>query len=226
VEIMGRNAGWLTAAASLAGEYGPDLVYLPEVVFDMDAFLDDVQRIYDAKKKVIVAVSEGVKDKDGKYISEYGSSIASSKDAFGHAQMGGLALTLTGFVKSRINTKVRGIELSLLQRCAAHTASGTDIEEAFMVGKTAVESAVSGITGRMAAIIREDGDVYSSKVELVPLEDVANYEKKVPLEWIGENGSGMSKEFFDYALPLIQGETGLGKENGLPRFAKLKKEII
>ncbi len=226
VEIMGRNAGWLTAAAALAGEYGPDLVYLPEKVFDMDAFLDDVQRIYDRKKKVIVAVSEGVKDRDGKYISEYGSSLASSKDAFGHAQMGGLALTLTGFVKSRINTKVRGIELSLLQRCAAHTASGTDIEEAFMVGKTAVEAAVSGETGRMVAIMRENGDVYSSRFELVPLEDVANYEQKVPMEWIGDNGSGMAKEFFDYALPLIQGETGLNKENGLPRFARLKKEII
>lgn len=228
VEIMGRNAGWLAASAALAGPSGcgPDLVYLPEKVFDMDQFLTDVQAIYDRKKKVIVAVSEGVKDKDGKYISEYGSDLASSVDAFGHAQMGGLAQTLTSFVKQKINTKVRAIELSLLQRCAAHTASGTDIAEAFAAGETAVKSAVAGETGYMVAIKRADGPEYKAEYQLLPLKDVANYEKKVPLEWIGENGSGMSQEFFDYAMPLIAGETQMPKEGGLPRFARLKREVV
>lgn len=225
VEVMGRNAGWLTAAAALAGTkgLGPDLVYLPECAFSMDAFLDDVERIYNQKKKVIVAVSEGIKDKDGKFISEYGSDLAAGKDAFGHAQMGGLALILSRYVKNRIDTKVRDIELSLLQRCAAHCASGADIQEAFMVGKTAVESAVSGSTGYMVAIQRTDSEKYEAYPQLVELDKVANFEQKVPLEWINAEKNGVTDEFIRYAAPLIELETGLQIESGLPCFARLKK---
>lgn len=223
VEIMGRNAGWLTAAAALAGEHKPDLIYLPELTFDMDEFLDTVESIYSKSKKVIVAVSEGIKDKAGKFISEYTSDMASGVDAFGHTQMGGLAAVLTAYIKNRTGAKVRGIELSLMQRCAAHVASGQDISEAFGVGRAAVEAAISGTTGCMVAIARKDGAVYEPEFKLVPLGDVANKEQKVPLEWIGQNGGGMSEEFIKYAAPLIMGETGMVKENGLPRFVRLIK---
>lgn len=222
VEIMGRNAGWLTAAAALAGEHKPDLIYLPELTFDTDEFLNTVEALYKNTGKVIVAVSEGVKDKNGKYISEYGSNLAAGTDAFGHAQMGGLAATLAAFIKDRTGAKVRGIELNLMQRCAAHVASGCDIKEAFNVGKTAVEAALDGVTGCMVAIARKTGD-NEAEYKLVPLKDVANQEQKVPVEWILSGGRGVSDEFIKYAAPLIEGETGMVKENGLPRFAKLKK---
>ncbi len=226
-EIMGRNAGWLAAAASLAsctGE-GPDLVYLPETVFDIDEFFEKVAKIYKETGNCIVSVSEGIKDKTGKYVSEYGSDLAKSKDAFGHAQMGGLASYLAAEAKARIEgVKVRGIELSLLQRCAAHCASETDVEEAYMAGKAAVDGAVSGITDKMVGFEREyvDGK-YTCKVKYFDLKEVANAEKGVPAEWIKPDGEGMTQEFIDYALPLIYGESKVVYENGLPRFARLKK---
>ena len=225
LEIMGRNAGWLAAASALAGVkgMGPDLIYLPEIDFDMDKFLADVSRIYKEKGKVIVAVSEGIKDKDGKYISEYGSDLASTRDAFGHAQMGGLASTLANIVKEKTGAKVRGIEFSLLQRCAAHVASKTDYDESYMAGKAAVENAVAGMTDRMVGFQCSRDGGYRCEVALLPLDIVANTEKKVPREWINEAGNGMNQAFIDYALPLIQGETELPKEDGLPRFAHLKK---
>lgn len=225
LEIMGRNAGWLAAASALAGikGAGPDLVYLPEIDFDMDKFLEDVTRIYKEKGKVIIAVSEGIHDKDGKYISEYGSDLAATRDAFGHAQMGGLASTLANIVKEKTGAKVRGIEFSLLQRCAAHVASKTDYDESYMAGKAAVENAVVGITDKMVGFKCSRDGGYKCKVELLPLEIVANTEKKVPREWINESGNGLNQAYINYALPLIQGETELPKEDGLPRFARLKK---
>ena len=225
IEIMGRNAGWLAGAAALAtasGE-GPDLVYLPEIDFDVEQFLNDVERIYKEKGKVIIAASEGIHDKDGKFISEYAGEAA--KDAFGHTQMGGLAQVLESILKTRIDCKSRAIELSLMQRCGAHCGSQTDIDEAIRVGQAAVEAATSGKTGYMVAIKRVSSDPYASDVELLPLEKCANYEKKVPLEWINAQGNGVTQEFVDYALPLIQGETKMPKENSLPRFAKLKKVL-
>ncbi len=226
-EIMGRNAGWLAASASLAsvnGE-GPDLIYLPETVFDIDAFFEKVTRIYRETGNCIVAVSEGIKDKTGRYVSEYGSDLAKSKDAFGHAQMGGLASYLAAEAKARIEgCKVRGIELSLLQRCAAHCASETDVEEAYMAGKTAVTSAVEGNTDKMIGFERvyQDGK-YTCVPKLFDLCDVANAEKTVPTAWIKADGEGMTDEFIEYALPLINGESKVEYENGLPRFARLKK---
>jgi 6-phosphofructokinase 1 len=225
VEIMGRHAGWLAASAALATEFGsgPDLVYLPELDFDMDKFIADVEALYNSKGKVLVAVSEGIHYADGSFVSE---AKTSATDGFGHAQLGGLATMLAGILKERTNAKVRGIELSLLQRCAAHMASATDINEAFEAGKEAVNQAVSGTTGKMVAFQREyiDGK-YNCKLVLLPLDSVANYEKKVPLEWINESGNGLNRQFIDYLLPLIQGEPELPLENSMPRYARLKKVL-
>ena len=225
IEIMGRHAGWLTAAASLASITGeaPDLIYLPERNFDMDKFLADVTCIYNENGKVIVAVSEGIHDAEGNLIAETASGTTAARDSFGHAQLGGLAASLSHIVKEKTGAKVRGIELSLMQRCGAHIASQTDIDESFMAGKVAVESAINGITDKMVALDRVSQNPYRCETKLIDLSAVANYEKKVPDEWINEEGNGILQGFIDYALPLIQGETKLQKENGLPRFAKLKK---
>ncbi|MDO4811955.1 MAG: 6-phosphofructokinase [Eubacteriales bacterium] len=225
IEIMGRHAGWLTAAAALATEYGagPDLIYLPETDFDIDKFLADVERVYKERGNCMVAVSEGIHYADGGFVSE---AKTSATDGFGHAQLGGLAALLANVVKEKLGVKVRGIELSLLQRCGAHLASETDIEESFMAGKAAVENAAAGITDKMVAFERGEIDGhYACKTKLLNLTDVANFEKKVPLEWINAEQNFVTKEFIDYALPLIQGEPKLPKEDGLPRFARLKKEL-
>ncbi len=225
VEIMGRHAGWLTAAAALATEYGagPDLIYLPETDFDMDSFLADVERVYKETGSCMVAVSEGIHYADGSFVSE---AKTSATDGFGHAQLGGLAALLASIVKEKTGAKVRGIELSLLQRCGAHLASETDIEEAVMAGRAAVENAVAGITDKMVAFERETvNGHYACKTKLLPLTSVANYEKKIPLEWINDAHNGVKQELIDYVLPLIQGEPKSPKEDSLPRFAKLKKVL-
>ncbi len=225
-ELMGRNAGWLTAAAALAGTIGegPDLIYLPERAFNIDSFIADVQRVWDEKGNCIVAVSEGVRDKDGRFISEYGNDISKAKDAFGHSQMGGLASTLVAFIKDRTNiTKTRGIELSLLQRCAAHSASKTDVIEAYMAGAAAVENAVLGKTDMMVGFKRADGPKYKCETVLIPLSETANAESTVPDAWINAEGNNMTQAFIDYALPLIQGEPERVYENGMPRYSHLKK---
>jgi len=226
IEIMGRHAGWLAGAAALAchAGAGPDLVYLPEVDFDMDRFLSDVTDIYQRTGKCVVAVSEGIHYADGAFVSE---AKTSATDGFGHAQLGGLAAMLADVVKQKTGAKVRGIELSLLQRCGAHVASKTDMDEAYLAGKTAVEAAVSGVTDRMVAFEREyvDGK-YVCRTKLIGLTDVANVEKKVPREWINAAGNHVEQPFLDYALPLIQGETVMEKEDSLPRFARLKKVLV
>ena len=225
VEIMGRHAGWLAASAALATEYGsgPDLIYLPETDFDMDQFFADVDRIYEKNGKVFIAVSEGIHYADGSFVSE---AKTSATDGFGHAQLGGLAAMLANLVKARTGAKVRGIELSLLQRCGAHLASETDIEEAAAAGKKAVEEAVKGTTGYMVAFKRNMiNGKYACELELLPLASVANYEKKIPLEWINEDHNGLKHEFIDYVLPLIQGEPKLPLVDSLPRYARLKKVL-
>lgn len=223
VEIMGRHAGWLAGAAGLATAMGagPDLVYLPETDFDMKKFLADVKRIYDEKGNCLVAVSEGIHYADGSFVSE---AKTSATDGFGHAQLGGLASMLADTVKNELGCKVRGIELSLLQRCAAHCASKTDVDESYMSGKAAVENAVAGKTDYMPGFkCTRDKNGYKCEIELLPLSEVANTEKKVPREWINEEGNGVTQEFVDYALPLINGENVGPKVSGLPRFANLKK---
>ena len=204
VEIMGRHAGWLAGAAGLASwaGSGPDLVYLPEVDFDMDQFLADVKRIYDATGNCLVAVSEGIHYADGTFVSE---AKTSATDGFGHAQLGGL---------------------SLLQRCGSHLASRTDIQEAYAAGKAAVEAAVAGLTDQMVALdCTRDADGYHCQTKLIPLTQAANTERKVPRAWINEAGNGVCQSFIDYALPLIQGEPARPLENGLPKFARLKKVL-
>ena len=226
VEIMGRHAGWLTASAALATEYGhgcgPDLIYLPERDFDLNEFSSDVAKVLKQKHNVLVAVSEGVHYSDGTFVSE---AQTSGTDGFGHAQLGGLATRLADYIKGRLNVKkVRGIELSLLQRSAAHLASQVDIDEAFMVGKYAVEQAIMGESGKMVALERDDSTgLYKCQPILLSLSSVANYEKKVPLEWITEDGNYVTSDFINYVLPLIQGEPKIPKENSLPRYARLKK---
>ena len=225
VEIMGRHAGWLAGAAGLAtwAGSGPDLIYLPEVDFSMEAFLADVKRVYEDTGNCLVAVSEGIHYGDGTFVSE---AKTSATDGFGHAQLGGLATMLAEVIKQKTGAKVRGIELSLLQRCGAHLASHTDIEEAKMAGRVAVEAAVAGNTDKMVAFqCTRDGGKYECKAVLEPLDIVANFEKKVPREWINAEGNGVEQAFIDYVLPLIQGEPERPKEHALPRFAKLNKVL-
>jgi 6-phosphofructokinase 1 len=223
LEVMGRNAGWLTAATALATHFGcgPDLIYLPETAFDVDKFIDETKEIYKENKKVIVAVSEGARTKEGRYIAELSSSL--TKDSFGHSQLGGTASILANLIKNETGAKVRGIEFSLLQRCAAHVASLTDINEAYMAGETAVLTAVEGKTDFMVAFERENGPEYKCNTKLLNLREVANTEKKIPLDWINSSENGLTMEFINYALPLIQGDSKPPIKNGLPRFAKLKK---
>lgn len=223
IEIMGRHAGWLAGAAALATIQGagPDLIYLPEVPFDMPRFLEDVKRIHQEKGSCMIAVSEGIHDSSGRFIADAG---VAGTDMFGHTQLGGLSTTLADIVSRETGLKVRGMELSLLQRCSSHIASLTDREEAWLAGKTAVETAVSGETDKMVAFERTgNGREYSCLVRLVNLTDVANVEKLVPREWINEAGNGVTKEMIDYLMPLIQGEAIVEKENSLPRFARLRK---
>ena len=219
VEIMGRNAGWLTAAASLASlnGSGADLIYLPEVTFDNDKFIADVKRVVDKKQKCVVAVSEGIRHANGKYVGE----DASATDIFGHSQLGGVC----GALKTLVNgagIKCKAIELNILQRCAAHCASATDIKEAFNAGEKALNSAINGETGKMVTFIRKEGNVYDIEYGLSPLTVTANAEKKIPPEWITESGTMLNENFTNYALPLIAGEPDARRENGLISFAKLR----
>jgi 6-phosphofructokinase len=225
LEVMGRNAGWLTASTALAAYkgFGPDLIYLPELPFDLDKFFLDVEKVLKKTGKVIVAISEGAKNKNGKYVAEMVSSNL-SKDSFGHSQLGGAASILANICKEKFKVKVRGIEFSLLQRCASHLGSLTDVQEAFLAGQEAVKAAIEGYTDYMVAFERDDNAPdYKCKIKLLPLAAVANTEKTVPLEWINKDGNGLTDDFVKYALPLIQGESKPPLEDGLPRFAKLKK---
>lgn len=220
VEIMGRDAGWLTAATHLANVYnnGPDLIYLPESAFDMDKFLEDVKNLYDKKKKVLVAVSEGIKDINGEYILNYQNS--SEGDAFGHLQLGGVALVLSNTVSQKLKLPVRAIELNLPQRCAAHLASLTDVNEAFKCGVFGVKSALKNKTGYMIAMERVAN--YKIKFVLKPLNLIAEQVKPFPTKWIID-GNKISDEYLDYVLPLIKGESYPKYINGLPVFAKIDK---
>ena len=225
VEIMGRHAGWLAGSAALAtwAGFGPDLIYLPETDFDMERFIADVEDIYRRTGKCMIAVSEGIHYADGTFVSE---AKTSATDGFGHAQLGGLATMLAEVVKQRTGAKVRGIELSLLQRCGSHLASQADVEEAKLAGRVAVESAVAGVTDKMVAFeCLRAGERYECRTVLQPLDIVANFEKKVPREWINEAGNGIEQPFIDYVLPLIQGEPERPREHSLPRFARLKKVL-
>ena len=219
VEIMGRNAGWLTAASKLASVngFGADLIYLPETPFSYEKFLSDVKTVVDAKKYCVVAVSEGIRFENGKYVGE----DQSSTDVFGHSQLGGVCSILKAKAKS-LGLKCKAVELNILQRCAAHCASDTDIEESFNAGRQAVKKAVDGETDKMIAFRRKPGETYEIEYVAEPLSSAANAEKRIPAEWITADGTNLTDDFVAYALPLIAGEPNRRLKNGLPVYAKLK----
>lgn len=217
VEIMGRNAGWLTAAAALANSgdcEGPDAIYLPERVFDIDKFVQKIEDLSKTKSSIVIAVSEGVKIADGRYVCEIGREVA--VDAFGHKQMSGTAAKLADIVAERTGLKTRAIELSTLQRSATHIASLTDINEAFQVGAAAVKAADEGKTAMMITLDRNCDDPYQCGTSAHDIHDIANVERKVPDEWITEDGCGLTDEFEAYARPLIMGELTPLFANGVP----------
>ncbi len=224
MEIMGRNAGWLTAASALSrGEDcdGPDLIYLPEVPFDLASFREKVAALLEKKNNLMIAVSEGIHDASGKYICEY-TDDDKAVDAFGHKQMGGTATFLTHYCEKEFSCKTRAIEFSTLQRCAAHLASLTDVNEAFQSGDKAAEAALSGRTALMATLNRESDDPYVCSIGLADVHHISNVERLVPREWITEDGSQITDDFIRYGRPLIMGESLPVMENGLPKHLVLK----
>ena len=219
VEIMGRDAGWLTASAALTAASGgraPALVYLPERAFDKDKFISDVKAALEKHPAVLVAASEGIKFANGRYVGE---GIEDSKlDAFGHKQLSGVGKVLEGIVKKEVGCKVRSIELNLPQRCASHIASKTDIDESVRIGAAAASAAASGASGVMMVFVRECGE-YSVRIESADISNIANAQKSVPDEYINAEGNGITEECIEYMLPLIQGEISPVYENGMPKHA-------
>ena len=218
VEIMGRNAGWLTAAAALSRGSdceGPDAIYLPERVFDMDAFMNKVKELAAKKSSVVIAVSEGVQIADGRFVCELGREVA--VDAFGHKQMSGTAVILAQKVAEETGLKTRAIEFSTLQRAATHIASLTDINEAFQVGHDAVVAANEGKTGMMITLDRNGDDPYQCGTSAYDIHAIANVERKVPNEWITADGTDLTDDYEKYGRPLIMGELMPLYVNGTPR---------
>lgn len=219
VEIMGRNAGWLTGAAALArGEdcSGPDLIYLPELPFDIGKFDLKVRELLSMKSSVVVAVSEGIRLADGRYVCELGQSI-DFVDAFGHKQLSGTASYLASYIAGEIGCKTRAIELSSLQRAASHCASRVDILEAYQVGGAAVKAADEGDSGKMVILNRLSDDPYQSGTEVKDVHKIANDEKLVPREWVNEDGNYVTDAFVNYVRPLIQGDVSPVMVDGIPR---------
>lgn len=230
VEIMGRNAGWLTAASALARENGatvPDLIYLPEVPFDTEKFLKDIREKFKEKSSIIIAVSEGIKDADGQYLDQ--DSKYTKKDAFGHVLHSGTGKVLETIVYKEFRCKVRSIELNVLQRCAMHIASKTDIEESFEIGQFAVTSALNNETGIMIVSKRESDMPYKVHYETMDVLKVANLEHKIPVEWINDAHNDITPALHDYLYPLIQGEMAIKYTNGIPTYldiTHLKNNIV
>ena len=226
VEIMGRNAGWLTAAAALAKSddcEGVDMICLPEVPFNVEHFIEKVRAMQEKKPSIVIAVSEGVKLEDGRYVCELADDVH-AVDAFGHKALTGTARYLANVVARNLDTKTRCIELSTLQRCAGHLTSRTDITEAYQVGGAAAKAAFEGATGQMVALKRISNSPYQCTTELHPISEVANLEKKVPLSWMNENHTQMTEEFLEYARPLIQAELTPLYIAGLPHHIYMKNQ--
>ena len=218
VEIMGRHAGWLTAASSLAkGDdcEGVDAIYLPEDTFDLEEFKKRVNKLASSKSSVVIAVSEGITTSDGKFVCELGSENR-AVDAFGHKQLSGCAKTLADIIAAETGLKTRAIEFSTLQRAATHIASLTDIEEAEKVGYKAVFAADEGKTGLMVVMTRKDQKDYEIEYSLYDIHDIANVEKKIPDSWIDKENKNLKEEYLEYARPLIMGELSPIYKNGLP----------
>ncbi len=220
VEIMGRDAGWLTAASALArNEYNiaPHLIYLPEAPFHTEEFLLDVKRLLFEKNNVIIAVSEGIRDTDGNYISASSTSV----DNFGHSQLSGAGKALELLIKEKLGVKVRSVEINVLQRCAAHLASKTDLEESVMLGRKAVMLSEEGVTASMVVVERVSNEPYTIEYKYAEIKNIANEAKSVPTEWINDAGNDVTQEMIDYLLPLIQGESDVTYKNGLPVYANI-----
>ena len=220
VEIMGRNAGWLTGAAALAqGEdcTGPDLIYLPELPFDVEKFGEKVRDLLAKKSSVVVAVSEGIRLADGRYVCELGQSI-DFVDAFGHKQLSGTANYLASYIAGEIGCKTRAIELSTLQRAASHCSSRVDILEAYQVGGAAVKAADEGDSGKMVVLQRLSDDPYQASTEVKDVHKIANDEKLVPRSWVNEEGDYVTEDFISYVRPLIQGDVSPVVVDGIPRL--------
>lgn len=217
IEIMGRDAGWLTASSSLASirGHGPDLIYVPELPFDIDRFLKDVQQIYEKKGRCLIALSEGVRDRKGNLIFHQ-----KSQDVFSHTQLGGIGQYLCSVIGEKLRLPTRAIELSLLQRCLSSCSSKTDIDEAFETGSVAVRFALQGLTQKMVALRNENGRIVFIPV---PLSEVANKIRKMPRDMINEQGNGVTERFIEYARPLIRGESETTYDEGLPVFSDLEK---
>ena len=217
VEIMGRDAGWLTAASALArNEYNraPHLIYLPEVAFSKERFLEDVKQALEKQNNVIIAVSEGIRDQEGNYITA-SEAVA---DQFGHQQLSGTGKALEYLVKDKLGVKVRSIEVNVLQRCGAHLASATDLEESFNQGCQAVKLAETGITASMVCLKRISNSPYKVEYTYAEIQNIANEAKSIPLEWINSDGNDIMPELYDYLLPLIQGQVSVEYANGIPSY--------
>jgi len=227
-ELMGRNAGWITASSALAKEFeddAPHFIYLPEVPFSFEKFGRDLKSALDKYNYAVIAFSEGIKTEDGRYVSEIEDPNA-VKDAFGHVQLGGASEVLERYVMENLCKKVRTVNYSSIQRCAAHWASLTDNEESFMCGQMAVRYAIEGHTGKMVGMVRGKGKDYTCETQLVDLEDVANKEKTIPMEWINDEQNFVNQPFIDYVRPLVEGEVKIRMESGIPRYARLQKKLI
>lgn len=217
VEIMGRDAGWLTASSALArNEYNtaPHLIYLPEVAFDKEQFLNDIREKLKTLNNVIVAVSEGIRDENGDYITA-SKAVA---DQFGHQQLSGAGKALEFLVKENIGVKVRSVEVNVLQRCAAHMASATDLNESFTLGNTAVSLAEEGITASMVTLERASNTPYEVRYDHAPIAGIANEAKSIPREWINETGNDITPALYEYLKPLIQGEVSISYKDGIPVY--------
>jgi 6-phosphofructokinase 1 len=224
IEVMGRSAGWIAAGAALAKRRDqpndpPHLILLPEVPFNQEKVLEEVRRVLKREKYCLIVVAEGLVDSDGNYLA-----ASANTDAFGHAQLGGAGDALSEIIGQNIpGVKVRVAKPGIAQRCASHAAAKTDVDEAFLAGQAAVEAAIEGHTDKMVTLLRGDGDQYTTETGLAPLSEVANSVKKLPREWINEDGVSMNFQFLRYAQPLIQGENPVPHENGVPMFARLEK---
>ncbi|MBR4026601.1 MAG: 6-phosphofructokinase [Lachnospiraceae bacterium] len=227
VEIMGRNAGWLTGASVLSKSEdceGPDMIYLPEVPFDIKDFKQKVEQLLTEKTSVVVAVSEGIRTPEGRYVCELGNSI-DFVDAFGHKQLSGTASYLASFIAGELGAKTRSIELSTLQRAGSHLASRVDILEAYQVGGAAVKAADEGDSGQMVILERISDDPYQCQTAMKNVHKIANDEKCVPRSWINEDGTYVTDEFINYVRPLIQGDVSPVMVDGIPRHLLTPKEL-
>lgn len=223
IEIMGRHAGWLTAASVLARKYkddNPVLIYLPEVAFDQDDFIEKVRENLETTPNLVVCISEGINDGNGTFICEFASDVG--VDNFGHKMLTGSGKYLENLVKEKIGVKVRSIELNVCQRCSSSMLSNTDLTEAVNAGIYGVQAAIAGETGKMITFIRHRDHPYELSYGTADVNIICNEEKPVPAEWITRQGSDIGDAFITYARPLIQGDVALPSKDGLPIFAYRK----